>query len=791
MNTLSMIADRLLLDQSLEMLLAVDPASLTIVAANRRVSELLGYPPDSLIGRSITDLESALADVFYWEEVRQGASGEVENVEGLYVCADGSALPVVKSIRRIVNEGRDWLVLRVRDERGLKGIEDSMALVTAQLQATLEATGDGILVVDTEGGIVNMNRRFSAMWSIPEATLLEGDEAVIAWLDGRLADPSTGIFRNMAKQIDEETFDLVELACGRFFERRSRPQTTRHQVIGRVFSFHDITDRVLSERELIGSREKAEQANRAKSDFLAMMSHEIRTPMNGVIGMTGLLLETELDAEQRQFGEIIRVSAEALLSIVNDVLDFSKIEARKLSLEYIDFNLFSLLEDFADLYSIRAAEKQLEFAWSIEPEAPVLLHGDPGRLRQILINLVGNAIKFTQSGGVSVSVGSWASKEKSVVLRFEVTDTGVGIPQNRLDAIFKPFEQADSSTTRKYGGTGLGLAISTQLVEMMGGQIGVTSCEGSGATFWFTAEFPSQQQASTPSLLPGEDQLAGLTGTRILVVDHSDHNRRLLAEVLGRWGFRVEGVADAETALARLEAEQATGQPFRLALVDRLLRGVDGETLGRWVRERAQLADTRLVLMTATGYRGDAQRLSEIGFVGYLPKPIKRSLLIDCFLSVLRQGKGEVVEKPLLVTRHSIADDKRSAARILLAEDNRVNQMVSMSMLRKLGYANIELAEDGEQAVAKALAQPFDLILMDCQMPRMDGYEATQALRRHGLRVPIVAVTANAMAEDVERCLAAGMDWHLEKPVVLKSLATVLEKFLAPESGESLPLDGP
>ena len=348
--------ERALLDQSAEMLLAVDPASLLIVAANQRAADLLGYPDQTLIGHSITDLESALADVFYWEDVRQGAPGEVENVEGVYLCADGNMLPVVKSIRRINHDGRDWLALRVRDERGLKGVEDSMAEVTAQLQATLEATGDGILVLDISGDIVNMNRRFSTMWGIPEALLLEGSSAIMDWLDAQLTDPANHRFTDHDGPVNQESFDVLELISGKFFERRSRPQTARDHVIGRVFSFHDITDRVLSERELIQAREKAEYANRAKSDFLAMMSHEIRTPMNGVIGMTSLLLDTPLDSEQRQFGEIIKSSADSLLSIVNDILDFSKIEARKMSLEDIDFNLLSLLEDFADLYSIRAAE---------------------------------------------------------------------------------------------------------------------------------------------------------------------------------------------------------------------------------------------------------------------------------------------------------------------------------------------------------------------------------------------------------------------------------------------------
>jgi signal transduction histidine kinase/CheY-like chemotaxis protein len=767
---------QLLLDHAAEILLAVDPESLLICAANERARSLLGYLPADLEGHPITDFECALADIFYWEEVRQGAHGEVENVEGVYACADGTMLPVIKSIRRVRQDNCDWLVLRILDARERKRNEERLACLTAQLQATLEATGDGILVAGIDGNILNMNRRFSAQWDLPNAQLIEGDAAIINWLNSRLVENSNYRFGAHDDATLAERFDILELTSGKFLEMRCRPQMAQDEVIGWVFSFHDITERVLNERALICERERAEQANRAKSDFLAMMSHEIRTPMNGIIGMSGLLLETELTGEQRHYADIIRGSSEALLSIVNDVLDFSKIEASKLSLETIDFNLVTLLEDFADLHAIRCAEKHIEFAWSIEGDPPVMLVGDAGRLRQVLINLVGNAIKFTSQGQIAVIVKALSASDEETLLHFSVTDTGIGIPADRIESIFLPFEQADISITREFGGTGLGLAISARLTKLMGGEIGAESVEGRGATFWFTARLKRQPAGRPLPAIPGEEYLHALRGSRILIVDHSEHNRQLLGNFLGQWGFEVIAVATADSALATLEVARAS-VPFRVALIDRALVGVDGDTLGCWVRENPLLADSALVLMTATGVRGDGQRLGEIGFAGYLPKPVKRSLLIDCLLTILKQPPSDQGSQPL-VTQHSLHEARSHQARVLVAEDNLVNQTVIKTMLGKLGYTHIELAADGVEALDMASSHHFDIIFMDCQMPRLDGYEATRELRRRGISIPIIAVTANAFAEDVAECRAAGMDDHLAKPVVYGKLAAMVEKHL-------------
>jgi signal transduction histidine kinase/DNA-binding response OmpR family regulator len=771
------VPDHFLLEQSAEILLAVDPVSQLIMAANLRASKLLGHPKTTLVGMPIGELECALSDIFYWEEVRQGSSGEVDNVDSLYLCADGSMLPVVKSIRRVTYEGRDLLMLRVRDERGHKHTANTLAELTAQLQATLEATGDGILVLDTKGKIVHMNRRFSAMWDMPAAVLTGTSESISDWLAAQLRTPE--IFsRGMAEAIDPSTgegFDLLELTNSKVFERRSRPQSMQDHVIGRVFSFHDISDRVISEIALNKAREKAERANSAKSEFLAMMSHEIRTPMNGVIGMAELLLKTGLNPEQQKFAEIIQSSGATLLNIINDILDFSKIEARKLTFEDIDFDLRSLMEDFADLSAIKAAEKRLAFAWSLTPDTPVRLHGDPGRLRQILTNLVGNAIKFTFEGHVTVGIRPVEVAHNSVLLRFAVSDTGIGIPADRKSAIFNPFEQVDGTTTRKFGGTGLGLSISAQLAEMMGGAIGVDSQENVGSEFWFEVRLMLQPLTSPELPLPGEVLLRQPPDARVVVIDPQAHNCNLLDQMLTRWGFKVQTFGDVSSALKSLDTTANADRSQLILLIDHALFANATDAWDNWFTQHAKPDATRVVLMTAPGAAQGALLTSEAGVTACLTKPIRRSALLDCLLKFQpREHPATTVAAPLAAPIEATP----SQARILLAEDNPVNQAVALAMLRKLGYSTIDLAENGEQVLARVATNDYDLIMMDCQMPKMDGYEATRELRKRGVKTPILAVTANAMADDVARCTAAGMDAHLQKPIMFPMLAQALQHWL-------------
>jgi len=649
----------------------------------------------------------------------------------------------------------------------------------ANTRAILDAATDAFVSMDSDGTITAWNKKAAEIFGWTEAEAVGRDV-----FETCFPPEKREFYVRRWAAIQAANDGVIENRRVEIFARHSDGRTFPAEVAGwpvrqgERWGFnafiHDISDRKGVEAALAAARDQALAASQLKSEFLANMSHEIRTPMNGVLGMISVLLETDLGVEQREFARTVQASGEALLNILNDILDFSKIEAGRLDLESIDFDLRALVEDVASMFSQPAHAKGLELVCSVPVEMPAVLRGDPGRLRQIVTNLVGNAVKFTPSGEVVLELTMAGGDDTSTTMRFQVVDTGIGITESAQAPVFESFAQADTGTTRRYGGTGLGLTISRQLVDLMGGEIGLTSEVGRGSTFWFTV--PLQRGGPAPAAPPR----ASLPGLRVLVVDDNATNREVLTRFLQSWGVRSDAADGAFDARRAIAAATVAGDPFDAALLDLNMPDVDGIELGRAIAGDTSHPPTKLVLLTSSGEAGEADRAREAGITTYLTKPVRQSQLHDCLATLLITPPDVAPAAALPPERPSPRTG--SSGRILLAEDNLVNQRVASAMLVNLGYS-VDIVADGAAAVAAAAATCYRAILMDCQMPVMDGYQATAQIRSlHGesSRTPIVAVTASAMKSDVQRCLDAGMDDYLSKPVRLQALGTVMARW-APE----------
>jgi two-component system sensor histidine kinase/response regulator len=681
---------------------------------------------------------------------------------------------------------RDELELRVTErtkelqteigERKL--VEQNLEERTTFLNALIENSPLAIVVLDLQRRVQLCNPAFHSLFQYSPQEILGAD------LDSCLAP---GDLFPEARETTQENFAGKSV---HFFTRRRRRDNTLIDVelfgvplmvggkpMGVLGLYQDITKRKQDEEALLHAKDAAESANRAKSEFLANMSHEIRTPMNGIIGMTGLVLDTKLSAEQREYLGLVKTSADSLLSLINDILDFSKIEAGKLELDPQDFPLRESLGETMKALGLRAHQRGLELAWRVSDEVPDSLTGDLGRLRQVLVNLIGNAVKFTEQGEVVLQVDQVDQSDATVALHFSVRDTGIGIPEEKKKVIFEAFEQADGSTTRKYGGTGLGLAITRQIVELMGGTLWVESELGKGSTFHFTARF---DLAKTTYALPQPTDPAALRNSSVLVVDDNRTNRIILIDHLTKWGLRAESAPDARGALIALQHAYDDKRPLSLVITDLHMPVVDGFGFVKEIRKNPLFALLPVILLSSSPQMGEKTRGRDLGISAFLTKPVQPSELLDAIMNALVVHPAEA---PPLSVPATLLPKSEDSMKVLLAEDNAVNRTLATKLLEKRGHTVVS-AETGRQALELLERHAVDLVLMDVQMPEMDGLEATAAIREKekstGAHLPIIALTAHAMKGDRERCLAAGADGYVTKPINPQELFAAIDQFKSP-----------
>ena len=793
---------RTLTESMKDVVWTLDPFTGRFLYVSPSVKALRGYTAEEVMAQPLTavlteaSLEFATSFLTRSVDTHQAGSWPTDTYDILeleQICKDGSTVRTEAITHYVVDPATGAVVVHgvTRDVSERKRLENELRTRSSRLEALIEQVPAGVLVMDEQGKIVHLNAsaRRSLAAVMPAVELGMDIWSYLQQLrDTYYTDDQPSIDLSPGAPLPKTSSIGVKrtLRTGQVVSQDYVPIFVDDEFRGALWMYRDITEQARYQASLEEARAAAEAATIAKSEFLANMSHEIRTPMNSVIGMTGLLLDTDLDAEQRHYAEAVRSSGEILLALINDILDLSKIEAGMLVLETVDFDLRELLDDFAPALALRAHSQGLEFICAAAPDVPAHLRGDPGRLRQILNNLAGNAIKFTPRGEVAVLASLAGQSDDAVTLHFSVQDTGIGVTPEQQVKLFDKFNQADASTSRRYGGTGLGLAIAKQLAEAMGGAIGVNSIPGVGSEFWFTVQLERSDRSEA-----ARHGNASIAGTRVLVVDDNATNREVLLAQLASWGARVETAEDGPAGLLTLARARAAGDPFQVALLDGQMPGMDGLALARAIKNDAALHETPVILLPSLGERGGEAALSQPGIAATLLKPVRSAELLDKLAEVLGAPRPAASRRasPANVERSGAsAPPMRLAGRVLLVEDNIPNQQVALGLLRKLGL-NADAAANGQEALAALRSVPYDVVLMDVEMPEMDGLTATglirhassEVLNRH---IPIIAVTAHALASDRDRCLAAGMNDYITKPlsrpVLLETLARWLPQPAAP-----------
>ncbi len=761
----------------LDGLLASAPVAISVIdvggevqGINPHFERLFGYSSDQAVGQNIDALIVPKSEIPKASQLqRRARAGDTVVVEVERRRKDGTLVPVRLSARRVEGSAEGHVFVMYEDISDRRRAQDALT----KLASIVETSADAIIGQTLDGTVTTWNAAAQRLFGY---TLGDVQGKHISLLAPPDKSGEVGAILERIRRGDHiEHFETMRVRKDGTAVPVSISISVTRDSAGRISGFstiaRDVREEVATREALRNARDAAERLAHTRSAFLANMSHEIRTPLNAVLGLTELLLDTELAPEQRHSLSLVQVAGETLLTLLNDILDLSKIEAEQVRLEAIPFGPTHLIETTIGLLTGRARQKRIELLVDVAADVPAMVRGDPTRLRQVLTNLVGNAIKFTEMGEIVVSVQAAGVLDGGARtrLRFAVRDTGIGIPADKLETIFEEFGQADESTTRKYGGTGLGLAIARRLVRLMDGDLTVVSTVGQGTEFVFTVPLTVEATA-TPA--PAEAGATPLTGRRVLVVDDSTTNRRIVRGVLAAAGLQVGEADSGDAGLAALQAAQARGAPYDLVILDQQMPGLDGFALASAVRHAPALAGTRLLMLTSAGERGDGQRCRDLGINGYLTKPASRTDLLDAVSVVL----GMTAATPLVVTQHSIAESRRRL-HILLAEDNPVNQEVAATMLRKRGH-EVDVVGDGRATVDAVARKSYDVVLMDIQMPEMDGFEATRTIRatEAGRDLRIIALTAHALGGEREECLAQGMNDYLTKPFKAHEIFGIVEE---------------